>query len=102
MTRKAPVNVAASVRARLLTVSKERQEDFTLTLMNYGAERFLYRLAQCKYFCRRRSSMPAPASPSRRNGGRAVHGRSVHSVWVTLRQLQDTRERAGRVKAAKR
>jgi hypothetical protein len=43
MTRKAPVNVAASVRARLLRVSKERQEDFTLTLMNYGAERFLYR-----------------------------------------------------------
>ena len=49
MTRKAPVNVAASVRARLLKVSKERQEDFTLTLMNYGAERFLYRLAQSKY-----------------------------------------------------
>ena len=44
MTRKAPVNVAASVRARLLKVSKERQEDFTLTLMNYAAERFLYRL----------------------------------------------------------
>jgi hypothetical protein len=48
MTRKAPVNVAASVRARLLKVSKERQEDFTLTLMNYGAERFLYRLAKSK------------------------------------------------------
>lgn len=46
MTRKAPVNVAASVRARLLTVSKERQEDFRLTLMNYGAERLLYRLAR--------------------------------------------------------
>ena len=46
MTREAPVNVAASVRARLLKVSKDRQEDFTLTLMNYGAERFLYRLAR--------------------------------------------------------
>ena len=33
------------MRARLLRVSKERQEDFTLALMNYGAERFLYRLA---------------------------------------------------------
>jgi hypothetical protein len=43
MTRKAPVNVAASVRARLLKVSKEREEDFTLTLMNYGAERELKR-----------------------------------------------------------
>lgn len=46
MTRKTPVNVAASVRARLLAVSKERREDFTLTLMNYAAERFLYRLSQ--------------------------------------------------------
>jgi predicted nucleotidyltransferase component of viral defense system len=49
MTRKTPVNVAASVRARLLRVSKERREDFTLTLMNYAAERFLYRLAQSTY-----------------------------------------------------
>jgi predicted nucleotidyltransferase component of viral defense system len=49
MTRKAPVNVAASVRARLLKVSKQRQEDFTLTLMNYGAERFLYRLANSRH-----------------------------------------------------
>ena len=46
MTRKAPANVAASVRARLLKVSKERREDFTLTVMNYAAERFLYRLSR--------------------------------------------------------
>lgn len=49
MTRKAPVNLPASVRARLLKASKERREDFTLTLMNYAAERFLYRLAQSHY-----------------------------------------------------
>ncbi len=49
MTRKAPVNVAASVRARLLKVSKERREDFTLTLVNYASERFLYRLSKSKY-----------------------------------------------------
>ena len=49
MRRKTPLNVAASVRARLLNVSKERREDFTLTLMNYAAERFLYRLAQSRY-----------------------------------------------------
>ena len=49
MTRKTPANVAASVRARLLKVSKERREDFTLTLMNYAAERFLNRLSQSKY-----------------------------------------------------
>jgi predicted nucleotidyltransferase component of viral defense system len=46
MKRKTPVNVGASVRARLLKVSKERHEDFTLMLMNYAAERFLYRLSR--------------------------------------------------------
>jgi predicted nucleotidyltransferase component of viral defense system len=49
MTRQTPINVAASVRARLLKVSKERREDFTLTLMNYAAERFLYRLSASPY-----------------------------------------------------
>ncbi|MGH9476160.1 MAG: nucleotidyl transferase AbiEii/AbiGii toxin family protein [Terriglobales bacterium] len=49
MKRKTPVNVSASVRARLLNIAKERREDFTLTLMNYGAERFLYRLSISKY-----------------------------------------------------
>lgn len=48
MKRKTPVNVGASVRARLLRVSKERREDFTLTLMNYAAERFLYRLSRSR------------------------------------------------------
>lgn len=46
MTGKTPVNVGASVRARLLSLSKERHEDFTLMLMNYAAERFLYRLSR--------------------------------------------------------
>jgi predicted nucleotidyltransferase component of viral defense system len=46
MKRKTLVNVGASVRARLLKVSKERHEDFTLMLMNYAAERFLYRLSR--------------------------------------------------------
>ena len=38
MKGKTPVNVGASVRARLLKVSKERREDFTLMLMNYDRE----------------------------------------------------------------
>lgn len=46
MKRKTPVNVGASVRARLLKESKTRHEDFTLILMNYAAERFLYRLSR--------------------------------------------------------
>ena len=49
MTRRPPVNVPASVRARLLKVAKARREDFTLTLMNYAAERFLYRLSKSKH-----------------------------------------------------
>jgi hypothetical protein len=46
MKRRNPINVGASVRARLLRVSKERREDFTFTLMNYAAERFLARLSR--------------------------------------------------------
>jgi len=39
-----PKNIAASVRARLLSGAHERKEDFNLTLQRYAAERFLYRL----------------------------------------------------------
>ena len=49
MKGKTPVNVGASVRARLLTVSKARHEDFTLILMNYAAERFLFRLSRSNH-----------------------------------------------------
>ena len=38
-------NVAESVRARLLNLSKERGDEFQLTLADYVIERFLYRLA---------------------------------------------------------
>jgi len=40
---------AASVRARLLNLSKERDELFDLTLARFALERFLYRLSQTKY-----------------------------------------------------
>jgi predicted nucleotidyltransferase component of viral defense system len=39
-------NVAESVRARLLTLSKKRGDEFHLTLADYAIERFLYRLGQ--------------------------------------------------------
>ena len=39
-------NVAESVRARLLTLSKKRGDEFQLTLADYVIERFLYRLGQ--------------------------------------------------------
>jgi hypothetical protein len=38
-------NIAASVRQRLLNLSRERQETFELLLSRYGAERLLYRLS---------------------------------------------------------
>lgn len=40
------VDMAASVRARLLARAKERGEDFQLTLVRYAVERFLYRLGK--------------------------------------------------------
>jgi len=38
-------NVAASVRARLLNLAKERKQDFNLVLTRYALERLLYRLS---------------------------------------------------------
>jgi len=40
-----PNNLAASIHRRLLNGAKERREDFQLTLVRYGCERLLYRLA---------------------------------------------------------
>jgi Nucleotidyl transferase AbiEii toxin, Type IV TA system len=43
------VNMAASVRQRLLNLARERKEDFGLLLTKYGLERVLYRIAQSKH-----------------------------------------------------
>lgn len=43
------VNMAASVRQRLLNLTRERKEDFGLVLTKYGLERVLYRISQSKY-----------------------------------------------------
>jgi predicted nucleotidyltransferase component of viral defense system len=42
-------NVGASVRSRLLNVSKQRRQPFDLLLNNYVLERLLYRLSQTKH-----------------------------------------------------
>jgi hypothetical protein len=42
-------NMAASVRQRLLHLSRTRKEDFGLVLAKYGLERVLYRIAQSKH-----------------------------------------------------
>ncbi len=46
MTKPKPSNVAHSVRARLLTLSKERREEFQFVLTRYALERLLYRLSR--------------------------------------------------------
>jgi predicted nucleotidyltransferase component of viral defense system len=44
-----PMNVAASVKQRLLNLAKERGVEFNLLLTRYGIERFLFRLSRSKY-----------------------------------------------------
>ncbi len=44
-----PRDLAASVRQRLLNLSRERREVFDLTLTRYGIERLLYRLSRSPY-----------------------------------------------------
>lgn len=44
-----PRNLAASFRARLLALAKERREDFQFVLSRWLAERFLYRLGISPY-----------------------------------------------------
>src|SRR5262249_49584430 len=46
VTKRTPTNVAASIRQRLLNLSREKGEDFTLMLVRDAAERFLYRLSR--------------------------------------------------------
>ncbi|MCA9266434.1 MAG: hypothetical protein KDA60_21390, partial [Planctomycetales bacterium] len=45
MTSRQPRNMAASVRQRLMNLSRDRGEEFQLVLTRYGLERLLYRLA---------------------------------------------------------
>ncbi len=42
-------NVGASVRARLLQISREKGQNFDLVLTHYAIERLLYRLAQSRH-----------------------------------------------------
>ena len=46
---KAVKNIGASVRTRLLWISKEKNQVFDLVLTYYAIERLLYRLAQSRY-----------------------------------------------------
>ena len=46
MSKRRAINLPASIRHRLLNLSRARGEDFNLTLTRYGTERLLYRLSQ--------------------------------------------------------
>ena len=46
---KAPTNLPASVRQRLLNLATEKQRDFGLVLTQYGLERLLYRLSVSRH-----------------------------------------------------
>lgn len=49
MSKRNPENLDASVRQRLLNLSKDRNEDFNLILTRYSVERFLYRLSKSEH-----------------------------------------------------
>ena len=49
MSDKHRKNTAASVRDRLLSLARERGEDFQLILTQYGLKRLLHRLSQSGY-----------------------------------------------------
>ena len=49
MTQKPPRNLEASVKNRLLTLARERNEEFQNVLTRYAGERFLYRLSVSSY-----------------------------------------------------
>lgn len=49
VNKKRPNNLATSARQRLLNRSRERGEDFNLTLVRYGTERLLYRITKSPY-----------------------------------------------------
>lgn len=49
LTDRRITNLAASVRQKLLNVSRERGEVFEYVLSRYGTERLLYRISQSKY-----------------------------------------------------
>jgi predicted nucleotidyltransferase component of viral defense system len=49
VNKRQPTNLPASIRQRLLNLSRDRGQDFDLTLTRYGIERLLYRLSQSEH-----------------------------------------------------
>ncbi len=49
MSKTTPVDLPASVRQRLLNLSRDRGEDFNFVLTRYAVERLLYRITRSEY-----------------------------------------------------
>ena len=49
MIQRQPRNLEASVKSRLLTLARERNEEFQNVPTRYAGERFLYRLSVSRY-----------------------------------------------------
>jgi predicted nucleotidyltransferase component of viral defense system len=49
MSKQPIKDMGASVRARLMAISRERNQTFRLVLLNYVLERLLYRLSQTEH-----------------------------------------------------
>lgn len=49
MSGDGPVNIAASVHARLKNVGRDTKRDFNVLLIRYALERFLYRISRSEY-----------------------------------------------------
>ena len=77
MSRSDPRNPAASIRDRLLTLARERGEDFQRLLTRYGLERLLYRLSRSPH--RDRFVLNTrPRIPLARRGPAGGQAGSVH------------------------
>jgi len=85
MKRAASRNTAASVKQRLLNLSKERHEDFNFLLTRFAAERFLYRLHRSRHA---RAFVLKGAMLFHLRAGRLPH-RTTRDVDLTARGSPD-------------
>jgi hypothetical protein len=85
--KKAPTNVAASVRARLLNRAKTEARSLDELLQYYAMERFLYRLSRSPYADR---FVLKGAMMFRIWGGAATRATKDIDCWATSRRLWTT------------
>lgn len=88
-------NIAASVRARLAKMAKEKHEDFQRLLVRYATERFLYRLYRSSYagkFVLKGATLFIaqsgwPYRPTRDLDLLGLEGRTADTLTKTMREI---------------